>query len=111
MGFFDFMFEGGIPRIGVLEASKKADAGVSFLDIRELFEWNKGHAVGAVHVPMSSLLKYMEDVDKDAEVMLICTNGQRALTATKRLIEAGWQNVVAVHGGLQSWKAAGCPMA
>lgn len=110
MGFFDFIYKDGVPFVRVNEAREKQQAGVPLIDIREIYEWNKGHADGAVHIPMGKLVLHMGTLGQDAEVMLMCGTGQRALEATRRLHSAGFTNVVHVHGGLHSWKGAGYPV-
>lgn len=130
MGFFDFMFQGGTPRIFVTEALAKQQAGLPLIDIREIYEWNKGHAAGAVHIPMAQLVTYLENLEqqggsirpnpsvrdlegrssvKDQEIMLICASGNRSLTMAQRLIDLGYK-AVSVHGGTTAWKAAGYPI-
>ncbi|MCI7550989.1 MAG: rhodanese-like domain-containing protein [Actinomycetaceae bacterium] len=109
MGFFDFMYAGGTPRITVAEARTRQAAGEPLIDIREIYEWNRGHAAGAVHIPMARLAGSLDNYDKAQEIMLICASGNRSLTAAQRLIELGYK-AVSVHGGTTAWKSAGYPM-
>lgn len=109
MGFFDFMYKGGTPRIFALEAHKKLHEGVPLIDIREIYEWNRAHVPGAIHVPAARLTSYLSDHDKSKEIMLICTNGDRSLLEAQRLIDLGY-TAVSVHGGTNSWKASGYPL-
>ena len=109
MGFFDFMYSGGTSRITVAQARARQAEGDCLIDIREIYEWNRGRAAGAVHIPMASLVAAMVNYGKEQEVMLICASGNRSLTAAQRLIDLGYK-AVSVHGGTTAWKSAGYPM-
>ena len=115
MGFFDFMYTGGIKEITVIEAHQRQSEGALLIDIGDIYEWNKAHAEGAIHVPMASLLNELSKLEKheieaSGPIMLICMKGDRTISAAGRLVTAGYE-AVSVHGGTTAWKSAGLPIA
>jgi rhodanese-related sulfurtransferase len=91
------------------------------IDVREPFEWDKGHLPGAVNVPRG-LLELRADPDspvtdpalsgnKDARVILYCTKAPsaRSVLAAQTLGKMGYSNVAALRGGLEEWRAQGLP--
>ncbi|GAA4297844.1 rhodanese-like domain-containing protein [Actinokineospora soli] len=84
-----------------------ADAAI--VDVREQAEWDAGHAPGAVHIPMGELAGRLDELP-DTALHVICRSGGRSARVTAYLNANGW-DAVNVDGGMQSWAAAGRPMA
>jgi rhodanese-related sulfurtransferase len=82
-------------------------AGDSVLvDVRETWEWEKGHAAEAISLPMSELQTRVGELDKDATLLIICHSGQRSMSVTDWLDDAGY-SAINVDGGMIAWHAAG----
>jgi rhodanese-related sulfurtransferase len=94
-----------VPSVGVAEIP----ADVTLLDVRELDEWQAGHAPEALHIPMSELAGRLGDLPGDKDVYVICRSGGRSARVTAYLNGNGW-DAVNVDGGMQSWHAAGKPL-
>lgn len=84
--------------------------GVTLLDVREPDEWAAGHAPEAVHIPMGDLAGRLADLPADSEVYVVCRSGGRSARVTAYLNANGW-DAKNVDGGMQSWQAAGRPLA
>lgn len=84
--------------------------GAWLLDVREIDEWEAGHAPGATHIPLGQLGARTGELPVDQEIYVICRSGHRSGRAAQALNGAGWQ-AVNVGGGMQDWAAAGKPMA
>ena len=91
------------------------------IDVREPWEWDKGHISDAVSIPRG-LLELRADPEspvtnpelsgnKDARVILYCTKAPsaRSMLAAQTLGRMGFSNVAALRGGLDEWNAAGLP--
>jgi rhodanese-related sulfurtransferase len=82
---------------------------VYLLDVREIDEWQAGHAPEAVHIPLGDLQQRIGEVPDDREIYVICRSGGRSAHAAVWLNHVGRQ-AVNVAGGMQSWTAVGRPM-
>jgi TusA-related sulfurtransferase/rhodanese-related sulfurtransferase len=84
------------------------------IDIRSPKEFNgaKGHIQNAAHIPIRELKSNFEDLQnyKEKEVVTICPGGGMSLIAVDLLVEAGFQDVKSLHGGLDLWREKGYPL-
>jgi rhodanese-related sulfurtransferase len=99
------MFQSQTPTVDL--AGVPADG--YLLDVRELDEWQAGHAPEAVHLPLSELMGRADEVPEDKDVYVICKAGSRSEQAVRYLNQLG-RTTVNVAGGMLSWEAAGRPM-
>jgi len=84
-----------------------------FVDIREQDEWDRGHAPGAVHIPMSELPARIDELapflDQDQALIVACRSGGRVSRTLPWLEQQGY-DVANLDGGMRAWHAAGKPM-
>lgn len=73
------------------------------LDVREHVEWHAGHIPGAVHIPLGSLRDRLGELPADKEVIVYCAVGQRAHTATRILLQNGF-NAANLTGGFRLYQ-------
>jgi sulfur dioxygenase len=80
---------------------------VRVIDVRELDEWNGelGHLVGAELVPLAELELAQASWDKKQPVLLVCRSGRRSLDAARRLVQAGFEQVMNLRGGMTAYRA------
>ena len=67
------------------------------IDVREPYEYSRGHVVGALNLPPSELLagaKQLQDVPKDTELVLYCISGSRSNISKNVLESMGYTNVI-----------------
>jgi len=74
------------------------------LDVRTDDEWRQGHIVGAVHIPLSLLIKQGLDMDKEIHISAVCAAGYRSNIAGSHLKSLGFTHVYSVIGGMNAWK-------
>ena len=98
-----------VPEMSASAASAAIDAGALLLDVREDFEWERGHAPQALHVAMSELGQRVEELPRDQTIVCVCHIGGRSAMVVDALNRAGWQ-AVNVVGGMDAWAAAGLPV-
>lgn len=81
------------------------------LDVREQDEWDAGHAIEAVHIPLAELPDRVGELPDaaDGPVYVVCRSGRRSERAAQYLAGLGYE-AVNVTGGMQAWHAAGKPM-
>ncbi len=80
------------------------------LDVREKDELTgeHGHMKGIVHVPIGSLARRLEEIEKaasgrDGEIVIVCRSGSRAFTAAQILGQAGFSKAFVLEGGMIAW--------
>ena len=86
------------------------EAGATVLDVRNGDEYRNAHVPGAVLIPLSELAARQQEVPDADPLYVICAVGGRSLTATKALVEAGYQ-AMSVAGGTNGWIERGGPIA
>jgi molybdopterin/thiamine biosynthesis adenylyltransferase/rhodanese-related sulfurtransferase len=83
----------------------------TFLDVRELDEFEQGTIPGAVFIPRGHLESKVENQipDRDRPVIVYCASGVRSVFAAKTLAELGYADVASMAGGFGRWKNEGRP--
>jgi len=81
----------------------------TFLDVRELDEYEQGMIPGSVFVPRGHLESQAENKlpDKNATVVVYCAGGTRSVFAADTLVQLGYSDVVSMAGGFGRWKNEG----
>ena len=77
------------------------------VDVREQHEWEHGHAVDAIHIPISEIVERLAEVPEGAAI--ICRSGARSARVVAYLEQQG-VDAVNVAGGTAQWAAEGRPM-
>src|SRR5437899_12994940 len=89
---------------------KLIDEGYEVVDVREDWEWNKGHLPGATHVVLSSILANPGAQTFRDRTIFVCGVGERSAVASEMAVALGVKDVVNFRGGTKAWKDAGLPM-
>jgi NADPH-dependent 2,4-dienoyl-CoA reductase/sulfur reductase-like enzyme/rhodanese-related sulfurtransferase len=71
------------------------------LDVREKIELAVEHVPEAVNIPLGELRSRLDELPRDREILVVCRSGQRAYTATRCLLQNGFDASV-VSGGMLS---------
>ena len=98
-------------QIGAARAHELLAAGDPpvLVDIRELWELERGRIADSVHIPMRELEEKLEPY-RERSIVLYCAHGNRSLRAAKALSERGYGAVVSLAGGIDAWGKAGLPL-
>ncbi|MEX2470091.1 MAG: rhodanese-like domain-containing protein [Pseudohongiellaceae bacterium] len=84
------------------------------VDLREKKEFESGHIVGALNIPLVKLQQRIAELnkykDKDRPLILVCKMGQQSGEAAKALEQAGHSEVYRLSGGVTEWKAQTLPL-
>ncbi|MEV6940465.1 rhodanese-like domain-containing protein [Streptomyces sp. NPDC051172] len=113
------LFGRGPGRVGALRAAEctghadgvPAEQDAVLLDVREPYEWQTGHAPGAVHVPLSALAAGAPLPERVAgrPLVVVCHSGNRSRQAAE-LLGARGADAVDVIGGMRDWARLGLPV-
>jgi len=77
------------------------------VDVREPSEHAGERIVGARLVPLSNFKPALVPQEPGKKVVLHCMMGNRSAQAGQKLLEAGFDRVYNLKGGIQAWKSAG----
>lgn len=90
-----------------LKARLDAGEAVLLLDVREQFEWDQGHLQGAVHVPLTALPLHLDELDREARIVVYCHHGNRSWYAAEYLLRQGFRHAESLAGGTNAWVQVG----
>ncbi|MGZ9234373.1 MAG: rhodanese-like domain-containing protein [Anaerolineales bacterium] len=100
-----------LPRdIGVSDAYNLYQNGAFVLDVRTLEEWNEFHAPNTTLIPLDQLSSRVKEVPRDRQIVVVCRSGNRSQQGRDILLEAGFEQVTSMTGGLSEWRASGYPI-
>ena len=90
-------------------ASGKAPA---IIDVRTGFEFKAGHIPGAINAPVWKILLRLVSLpqDRDAELVVLCELGPRAVMGKALLALFGYRNATLLTGHMVAWRRAGLPL-
>jgi adenylyltransferase/sulfurtransferase len=75
------------------------------VDVREPREWEIANLAehGARLLPLGAMDGWMEELDRDAEIVVHCKSGARSARAVRRMMDAGFRRVSNLEGGIVGW--------
>lgn len=83
------------------------DDAAHVLDVREDWEYRRGHLPGALHIPLGQLRSRLGQLPRDRRIAVICQSGNRSMGATDLLIGEGFTDATSVAGGTAAWARSG----
>ncbi len=92
MGIFGNIFKSS----GKAELKEKIENGALLLDVREVNEYQSGHAKGSVNIPLFLLPTEMNKLDPKRPIVVVCLSGGRSAQAVSLLKSRGFE---AYNGG------------
>ncbi|MBS0354833.1 MAG: sulfurtransferase [Proteobacteria bacterium] len=75
------------------------------LDVREPSEFQYCAIPGSVLMPMASVPARMQELEPDAEIVVICHHGGRSMQVAMFLERQGFTNLINLAGGVAQWAA------
>jgi len=85
-----------------------SDTSIVLLDTRSPQEYATGHLRNARLVNFQTFqLSDVQDIPKDAEIIVYCAVGGRSNRVGMQLLSAGYQEVRNLEGGITNWKSKG----
>ena len=102
----------GLPTTSVrLEPMPAAvSPGRRVLEVRRQHEREAGHIEDATHVPLAQLPARVQQLEGEADWVVLCASGYRSMIATSILERAGFRRISSGAGGMDAWRREGRPM-
>ena len=95
------LLRGDHPQIDVSTLLEKAEQ-YALLDVRTPKEYDSGHIPGAASIPVDDLRSRLDELPRDADIVVYCQVGMRGYLATRILMQAGFQ-VANLAGGYKTY--------
>jgi len=76
-----------------------ADKNPVYLDVRDIFSFEKSHIEGAIHLPLELLLQQINTLPTDRPVIVYDETGKKGHQALRTLLGAGFKDVTNISGG------------
>jgi rhodanese-related sulfurtransferase len=73
------------------------------LDVREDWEFQTCQLAGSLHIPMGEIPQRLGELDRNAEVVVICHHGGRSMQVGMFLEQQGFSAVNNLAGGVDAW--------
>lgn len=82
------------------------------VDVRERKDYERGHVVDAINIPLAKLEERSVELDKykSVPVIVVCSMGQHAGDAVKQLQARGFSQVCKMVGGMAEWSGQNLPV-
>ena len=95
----------GFPDMGPQDAVRVINDGALVLDVRSAEQFAAGHLLGAKNIPAGELVETAGTLEKHQKkpIVVYCQTGMQSGQAAHTLKRAGFEQVVRLKGGLQSW--------
>ncbi|OXX83899.1 pyridine nucleotide-disulfide oxidoreductase [Paraclostridium benzoelyticum] len=92
------IMQGTFKQVHVGEVRKLVEDKAYIIDVREKDEFEEGHLIGAVNIPLSEIRNRIDEIPKNKPVYLHCRSAQRSYNATVALGHLGFNNIWNISG-------------
>ena len=94
-----------IKEITVKELKNKFDKDEDFmlLDVRNIQEVLFSKINGSIHIPMNEIMKRINELDSNKEIIIQCKSGKRSARVCEYLMTQNFKNVKNLTGGIIAW--------
>ena len=82
-----------------------ASDGHVILDVSEAVERSVSSIPGSYHIPLGQLRERMNELGKDAHIIVYCAIGVRSYNGARILMQNGFTNVTVLEGGMTFYKS------
>lgn len=92
------LLNGEFKQINVNKVRKLVENNAFIVDVREKYEYKRGHIKNSVNIPLSELRTRVSEIPIDIPVYIHCRTGQRSYNAVLALQNLGYENVCNITG-------------
>lgn len=87
------------------------DSDAVLVDIRDIQSFSQAHPEQAFHLTNDTMVSFMDEVDFEQPVIVMCYHGISSQGAAQYLLHQGFEQVYSLEGGFEAWRRAQLPMA
>ncbi|WP_422767086.1 thiosulfate sulfurtransferase GlpE [Photobacterium leiognathi subsp. mandapamensis] len=92
------------------ELLQQADSQAVLVDIRDPQSFALAHPEQAFHLTNDTMVSWMDEVEFEQPVIVMCYHGISSQGAAQYLINQGYESVYSLDGGFEAWRRAALPM-
>ncbi|WP_461205781.1 FAD-dependent oxidoreductase [Clostridium sp. DL1XJH146] len=92
------LLNGQFKQVPVSKVRELVEQDAFIVDVREENEFEEGHLVNAVNIPLSQIRDRLDEIPKDRPVYLHCRSAQRSYNAVLALQSLGYDNACNISG-------------
>lgn len=92
------VLHGAVKQVHVSEARELVENKACIIDVRGRDEFDMGHLIGAVNIPLGELRQRVSEFPHDRPVYLHCRTSQRSYNAAMALKGRGFDNIINISG-------------
>ena len=103
----------GVKEVGIAGALQLINhKNALILDVREEKEFNTGHILNAMLIPLGKFRERIGELERYREqpIVVVCRSGQRSTAACVLLGKQGFSLVYNLAGGMLAWQKANLPL-
>ncbi|WP_150540223.1 thiosulfate sulfurtransferase GlpE [Actinobacillus vicugnae] len=84
--------------------------GATLVDVRDTRRYIYSHPQDAFHLTNENYGRFLDQVDYEEPVVVICYHGVSSMHTAQFLVEQGFERVYSVKGGFDAWERNGLPI-
>lgn len=92
------ILNGEYKQVPVTKVRELVENNAYIIDVRERDEYEAGHLINAVNIPLSEIRQRIDEIPKDRPVYLHCRSSQRSYYAIRALQHMGFDNLYNISG-------------
>lgn len=92
------VLHGVFKQVHVSDVRELVESGACIIDVRTPEEFEMGHLVGAVNIPLGQIRNRISEIPKDRPVYMHCRTSQRSYNAIMALKKYGFDNIANISG-------------
>ena len=94
-----------VPELAPQQLKRRLDAGepLRLLDVREPRECAIVRLPDSLNIPLGEIPARWQELDADAEIVVVCKAGSRSRRAAQFLLAQGVRRVANLSGGIDAW--------
>ncbi|SDY73415.1 NADPH-dependent 2,4-dienoyl-CoA reductase, sulfur reductase [Proteiniborus ethanoligenes] len=92
------ILNGRFRQVPVTKVRELVESNAYIIDVREVDEYEEGHLINAINIPLSEIRNRISEIPKDVPVYLHCRSSQRSYNAIMALQNMGYDNLYNISG-------------